>query len=88
MKKIFSLIGVICIATSAFASSASEIAKKNGLDPSSKTISQWEREFKSPRDDSFKKLIGSISANEKEDLKTFLTDRALDGKKPSAAGSF
>lgn len=88
MKKSLLAVIALSIAVSSFGATGAELAKKNKLDPVSKTISQWERDFKNPRQEEFKNLLNSLSATEKADLLKFLTDGAQDGKKPTAAGTF
>jgi len=61
------------------------IARKLGLDPSSKAIKQWERVFKSKR--KMKKYgIDKLSEKEKEELKEYLINHAADSDHPEAAG--
>ena len=78
------LLASALLASFAFAG-GKEIAKKLGINPSSKAIKQWERVFKKER--KMKKYgIDKLSAADKEALKKYVLDHAADSDHPEAAG--
>jgi hypothetical protein len=65
--------------------SGEEIAKRLGLRAGSKAILQWERVFKSSR--KMKRYnIDKLSPEEKEKLKEYLIEHAIDSDHPTVAG--
>lgn len=67
------------------AKSGQQLANDLKLNPSSKAIKQWERMFGS--DDKLKAIgADKLSAEDKSELKKYLTAHAADSDKPTVAG--
>jgi hypothetical protein len=82
--KFFAILFSLCLALPLLADGKS-IAKKLGLEPSSKASKQWEKIFSNPEK---LKDIGAdkLSPAEQSELKKYLCEHAADSDHPSIPG--
>ncbi len=86
IKKTFLLVLLVCFANANAEKDGAFLAKKLHLNAASKAMIQWERVFKSKRKIKRYK-IDSLSQKEREILKRYLIDHAIDSDHPTVAGA-
>lgn len=84
-KQIIALLSMAILTSLLCAKSGQQIANDLRLNPSSKAIKQWERLLNSEEK---LKSIGAdkLSADDKAELKKYLTAHAADSDRPTVAG--